>query len=1327
MSSDQHTLSEYLQCELYHVLGAYEIVETRLAKLAERLKLGTAQPQDEEPSTSQPDEQTHNHDALLELTEIVWGYNRDLAYFRHAANTDIRHPVPTKLPLSLHTRFELKSTDPGIAEDRSNPWREPQACAWVLKFYDAAISVLRATPRAGGQEREPSIDEIFAGNLISRRDGSFNTSSDASRPTRGKRQEDRRTRYEERRDHAARDLAGDSPESPPDAVATDALGDRPSDGHVDFLRRITSDNLSTGPGSLPLFVIKAQAEAHLSMHGVEAWQSLRLGEHAELTEKDQRWLMQELDRCIALDTFAYCVSRSAPWIFAESEQECRKVFEDLDEAWRNVRPTRCMWIACQVSLLALHRRAYARTLKDDQVQAYNDYHKLQRLIREADRRVRSAPIHVEGALEFLAGLDAQAHHHIGELYRGQHAHQPALKHFRAASHSLELLEKEDKLKDVLTNSRWHVQLQVSHGKASYEIGRHKESLCWHLRGWKAFLELLAARTHTEASTEEIDGAIGWLEKVRYEPELRKPELQTHIKPVVAQLNRITVPGRFGVLAADILLRLGHLLFVLNLDSGLDLQSDVNLNPDEALEQARETVEEMLAFNCLRKAAICDPNSTLVGADLLKARLRVRERLADEIPPAYDGMLEPKTLGPVPTQWPGGGENYERIARVTEYLMLRAMRGEPASPRPRPSTPEAENAEIARHLLLNFLTHTDSINVRKSQVHRFLTQTSEAAQPPCENHGAAIEFVCMRRYSSAFPLLPRPSAFRALGGGYFVRLHRPANGATEREKPFGIVIDPGVDFVENLYRTGHSLEDVQMIIVTHDHVDHVGALDPLLSLLYTGSELRKRQQDADPQERELPLKVLVNKSVYSRYAYIDEPRRKRKEPTTFLRLERLKQVRASELIEGFPSEFEIMPMTTRSADGAGHRDLGGAPSHGLYFSTEAGGPSLAITGDTPRPPRRGAREYENWREEWLPALRADVLIAHLSSVPLTELRKLASLEATDNARSMTEQADQIRAKARQLIVDLRGRRLPALVRGLRGLRDGAHDLAAGLAASRMPRMTPDELLAVARKLEVASETLDSALIAAAVEDGSPHDLRSKELIQDARSLAGAAKDLPAEFIELKRILGHLDRPDRHLKGRLTFAMWLRGRSPASATADLVGPVPELWEPPKDHSYLSGIADWARDYRQARGERRPGLFIIGELSDELGTMRGQVAARLNETILKPPARGGAGPPRTAARFYALTADIGLRMFVVPDEHGGQVPAADTKRRARVLCTTCNLDTDRVSKERFHQAPLIQEVCVKGENEGIFYNCQEHDPSTQEEPTFLEQLERFDIFGR
>jgi len=183
------------------------------------------------------------------------------------------------------------------------------------------------------------------------------------------------------------------------------------------------------------------------------------------------------------------------------------------------------------------------------------------------------------------------------------------------------------------------------------------------------------------------------------------------------------------------------------------------------------------------------------------------------------------------------------------------------------------------------------------------------------------------------------------------------------------------------------------------------------------------------------------------------------------------------------------------------------------------------------------------------------------------------------------------------------------------------------------------------------------------------------------------------------------------------------------APLVGRVSENWHPPPEHNFLTGVLRWAREYslRWAgnRGDGPQGLFVVGELSEELGTMRGKIATRLNQHVFDVrEARErhgtlGLEEAKYSGLPYALTADIGLHACIARDEH--------EHPRVEVRCTTCNLDSDRSSQERYHPAHDVYEVCVKGENEGVFYNCHGHDPARQDEPTFLERLERFDIFGR
>jgi tetratricopeptide (TPR) repeat protein len=1283
----QRQLSEYLQCELYHLLGAYGLAEKQLRHLGESL---SAETQTDPSSFEASDGRAETGAVVLEkLVRLSGQFNHTLSWYRYAsdplsrANPRINHsadeeswpvrePLPGGLPMTDIERFVVGPRDGSLVSNRDSPWSSDRAWDRIPRFYSEAIAALKAHEEilGGKSDRydEGDADRLrqinFARGLLASRDGATEWRKPRAARDHLRRRVDR---YEERLRKSVKQIGSKLPDKDVDATFKRFLGRKQRDrGRRDFLKLIIENQPADGEESLSVFVLRVQAEAHLSMHAVEAWRSMCIGEQAEaIKAKEDEWLERELERSIALSTFSYCVSRTAPWIFARSEEERRSVIRDVSAAWENVVPVRCMWIASQIGLLSLHRRAYARALQGKPEDAYNDYHKLQRLIRDTERRVGESPLHISGARGFLAGLNAEAHHHVGELYRSEHAHKPALEHFEAASHRLEQLRKGDKKFDkVLTNSRWYVELQISRGKACYEMGRHKEALYWHLRAWRAFLELLSSETETETNTEYIVAAIDWLESVKFEPELRKSEISDWIGPVVDQLDRITAVGRVGALAAEILLRLGHLLFVLNVGY-FDPRTieEPTESPQREL-AARERIRKTLAFPCFVKAAECDPYSTLIGADLMKTRFRFNTWWDGALPEAYSEGLESRPLKKIDQHWPRGGGDYERLARMAEYLMLKA--------RKRHFEAETNGADVAttdgllaRDLLLDLFMSTDSINVRKSQIHRFLMAAKKPGELPCDERTPAIELICMRRYSSPFPLLPRPSAFRALGGGYFIRLHsaEPA-GEDDREKhpdsrPYGIVVDPGVDFVENLYRAGYSLGDIDMVAITHDHVDHLGALDPLLSLLHVRSQILEKQDpdkdDAEVGDERKKVLVLTSKSVDDRYAEVTKLSGEESRNFNFRCFERSPAAKVVVRLKDdpwFPQDFEILAMS--SAAGAsdkarrhreeGHPDLSDKPSHGLCFRhASEKSPSIAINSDTPPPPPRiSGRRRKEWERAWAPALAADVLVVHLGSVPLTELRQMDGLEHS-------------------------------------------------------------------------------------ADGGDPE---WGELAENERELIG--------------LQGKLQLADEKLEGQIEYAQWLRSHEPKGeerkeVTAPIVGPVPTGWLPPPEHNYLAGLLRWARAYEQRRwgaqhkaeraGKSRrktgpQGLFVVGELSEELGTMRGKVATRLNRRIFKihesrpnpddlTDLGGATGFP------YALTADIGLHACVYPGKGG------DT--RVEVLCTNCNLDADRTPRESYHPAHDVYEVCVKGENEGIFYNCLEHDPARQEEPTFLEQLERFDIFGR
>jgi ribonuclease BN (tRNA processing enzyme) len=89
-----------------------------------------------------------------------------------------------------------------------------------------------------------------------------------------------------------------------------------------------------------------------------------------------------------------------------------------------------------------------------------------------------------------------------------------------------------------------------------------------------------------------------------------------------------------------------------------------------------------------------------------------------------------------------------------------------------------------------------------------------------------ELRVLRRWNSH-----TPSLLDVWGGGYFLRWQGK-----------GTVIDPGVSFLRlfSLY-TPYGLQDVNMIVATHDHFDHCGDLGTLIGFLRAYNGLKKDQR------------------------------------------------------------------------------------------------------------------------------------------------------------------------------------------------------------------------------------------------------------------------------------------------------------------------------------------------------------------------------------------------------------------------------------------------------------------------------------------------------
>ncbi len=1047
------------------------------------------------------------------------------------------------------------------------------------------------------------------------------------------------------------------------------------------------------------FVLDCLTAAHCRLHRVEHDLSQPFKEAMTMHKGGRGQAMTLLHEAEVLHTFVFVTCRSFPWIFAADHDERQRLVDARAAAPGEEDPTRNLpatALARRLSFLALNRRAFGYGLMDrlepgsSNDRSFKDFHKLQRLLRVERRSLQSAgqaDTGDEGTISeqvFIDGLDALAETHIGELYRSDHAHPLALRHFCDGYDRLDLLDrhlfstrprsgsgtKEDRgllvdeerdMEPWLRESRWRIRLLMSKGKGFYEVGNMKRSVKWLVRSWRALLYLHPGGEQARKLAKARDRCselIERLKEIRNDPDFSKEEIEALLTSVVSSAEEIVVKPELSALAAEILLRLGHTIFVMQLD-GIDPELDVSHAESSAL-----------AHRCLSIAAGLDPTNVLIDADLLKIELARGLADGQRSQPLRELEASGRVAGDteIAGEWPYGRGEAEQTIRMIEYLQLRWLGTGPVAKGTASDYVDGKSPEslvdqaIARALIRAFLTHTDSINVKQSQVYRYLMRArrdedshlreadysmDRPEKPP------SIELICLRRYSSFFPFVPRPSAFRALGGGYFVRLH---NTKERPGRAYGIAIDPGPDFIGNLYRCGFSLSDIDMIVVTHDHADHAANLDPLLSLL--GYRIRfgdktyarpPRRPKGEVGELRGPkaygegrrLLIVGNESVARRLDFFNPPHMSSPqgprvdavrvlsfdELSTYQALGEDADVRKQAEFE-LPSELCLKPvMSIRHDDGYGYL------AYGMRISLGEDGPSIGFTGDTggfrlekDEAAADGERKWKvnfdanekaglerfgetGWRDHWRSVLSADVIVAHMSAAPFTQLQAMAEGEVSKGAVGW-----KAFDKAREKFAD--------------------------------------------------------------IWEGISEDVKSP----------------------------------------VNFAFWL-----SDSKMKIVKPlsdIPPDFKWPADHLYFAGLLQFARAYRDehedVEGNRR-GLFLVGELREELGTFRSKIARSLNKHIFKA-SEGADGMPNCRA----LTADVGLRLLIEP------TPKARGGPSVRVLCSTCDLDNDRPERERFHDPSHIYEVCIKGENEGIFYNCASHDPSKHSKKVFLERIERYDIFA-
>jgi len=115
---------------------------------------------------------------------------------------------------------------------------------------------------------------------------------------------------------------------------------------------------------------------------------------------------------------------------------------------------------------------------------------------------------------------------------------------------------------------------------------------------------------------------------------------------------------------------------------------------------------------------------------------------------------------------------------------------------------------------------------------------------------ALHLIGLQRWNSTSPAIGR-----SLGGGYLI-YHTNGKGQVD----LGVAVDPGFDFVRNLFHLGFSLSDIDVVLLSHAHLDHIRDFESLVTLCL---ELNKRHPDKVKRR----LHTIMTLGVYRRLPHI----------------------------------------------------------------------------------------------------------------------------------------------------------------------------------------------------------------------------------------------------------------------------------------------------------------------------------------------------------------------------------------------------------------------------------------------------------------------------
>ncbi len=882
--------------------------------------------------------------------------------------------------------------------------------------------------------------------------------------------------------------------------------------------------------------------------------------------------------------------------------------------------------------LCILRRGYSHFLAGENREAFNDYTDLSKLIDQLKQQfVMSNEGYTKSLTsEYCTLLPPMLNCLRGELYRRDYSYPNAREYYSAALTEFHALtESRSKIKD---NSYWkcfldkslaRIKAQLNIGKIYLELGEFRNSLRSFLTALKHSLYLINKEEVKELN-ENLTKLIDYLMATRFDARINKCEVFLRIKVLAnnfadKKVYKINKLESYDILFSDILNRVGLIIYILNLPSYPDNEGKIKTLSD----LARNEIAYKLILFCLK----LNPQNTLARFNQLLFKLSVASH-----PPSAEQIncLESNESLPKLEFDFEAGEIFERFIRRFSYAVLENLINKEA----KKNNLDSEQ-EIAKELLQTLFTYAENFALKNAEIYKYLMRDRRIGQGRRQDP-EAIYFHILKRWSSFTPCVPRPLAFNIKGGGYFIQHQNK-----------GIVIDPGFDFIMNLYAEGFSIDDIDAIIITHDHIDHSDNFDSILTLLDFHQRIEKRKT----------IDLFLNAGCAHKFSYLLQ--------NTSYNVNTLTKGTIGDLREKYNLEIEVKNVI--------HTELSTKEyCIGIKLKFFPDKPyqvfTIGIPSDT-----RFCKRFKD-KDTYKPSsnyvidefLDCDILVLHVNSTPFKELKYFTGIEIEKEDGELTnilQKLDETSIKISEIEEKLKDY---------------------SIEFNDNEKETLNKQLQLFKRLHRISNQIKYSYW---YDDphNSPKDLLDKSPYNYDRS----------------KVIEHLFSEELDLGDHLYLHGVLRSYEKYAAK------IKEITENEQTMTNNS-----IKDHKFQR------LIIISELREEMGSYKNKLAKYINKTY-----------EHNKSYVKCMTGDIGM---VIRCSH------VETKRdnlilwkpKIEIRCSDCFNNNDASLDELYHIPDHIKEVCIRNEDEGIFYFCPEHDPESEyrlnmKNYEFAERVEKYDLF--